>query len=70
MYWMPVWLCTAVWSCLLAQYDISLAAVGAEEGLAWAGRLWMTEKANSVGTEHFVGHTLVAYYRALPRERE
>jgi hypothetical protein len=30
---MSEWVCTAVWGCLLAHCDVSLAAVGAQEGL-------------------------------------
>jgi len=66
---MSEWVCTAVWVCLLAHYDVSLAAVGAE-GLGWAGRQWISEKANPVGAENFAGPTLVAYYRAHQEERE
>jgi hypothetical protein len=55
-----------LWGCLLAHYDVSLAAVGAEDGLGRAGRQWISEKANPVGTENFA---LVAHYRAH-RERE
>ena len=54
-----------MWGCLLAHYDVSLVAVGAEDGLGRARRQWISEKANSVGTENFVGP---AYYRALHRE--
>jgi hypothetical protein len=59
---------TSEWDCLPAHYGVSLAAVGAEEGLGGAGRHCISEKANPVGTENFAGPTLVAYYRALDRE--
>lgn len=48
------------WGCLLAYYDVSLAAVGAHEGLERTGRSCIS-KVNPGGTENFVGPTLVVY---------